>query len=136
MNIDKFKHQHVEILSYISILRALSKSGIRQNAAEISRAIVSMSSTIRLHLAVEDKVLYPAIQNAENATLARMGKQYQDEMTSIAAAYHDFARRWNTASTVSQNPEGFRADANNVLKVLHDRMRRENTDFYPLIEAY
>ena len=136
MNIDKFKHQHVEIISYISILRALTKSGIRENATEIARSIVSMSSTIRLHLAVEDKVLYPALQNADDAALASMGRQYQDEMTSIAAAYHDFARRWNTAATVSQNPEGFRSDANNVLKVLHDRMRRENTDFYPLIEAY
>ena len=136
MNIDKFKHQHVEIISYISILRALTKSGIRENATEIARSIVSMSSTIRLHLAVEDKVLYPALQNADDAALASMGRQYQDEMTSIAAAYHDFARRWNTGATVSQNPEGFCSDANNVLKVLHDRMRRENTDFYPLIEAY
>lgn len=135
MNIDKFKQQHVEIISCISTLRTLVKNGIRDNAAEISRAIIAMSSTIKLHLAVEDKILYPALENASNAALARMGKRFQDEMTSIAAAYLDFARRWNTASTVSQNPEGFRSDANNVLRVLHDRMRREDIDFYPVIEA-
>lgn len=136
MNIDKFKHQHTDIISCISILRALVRSGITANAADISQAIISMSSTIKLHLAVEDKILYPALQNANNASLARMGKKFQDEMTSIAAAYVNFAQKWNNASTVSQNPEEFRADANSVLKVLYNRMRKEDTDFYPVIEAY
>jgi hemerythrin-like domain-containing protein len=134
MNIDKFKQQHREIISCISTLRALAKSGIRDNAAEISKLIIAMSSTIKLHLAVEDNLLYPALQESKNSALAKMGKRFQDEMESIAAAYLDFARRWNTAGTVSGNPEGFRSDANNVLKVLHERMRKEDTDFYPVIE--
>ncbi|HJV88592.1 MAG TPA: hemerythrin domain-containing protein [Noviherbaspirillum sp.] len=136
MNIDKFKHQHVEILSSISVLRALVKSGIGTNAEEIARRIISMSSTIKLHLAVEDKVLYPALKNTGDSTLTRMGQRYQDEMTGIAHSYLDFARRWNTAHTLTNKPEEFRADANNVLRVLYDRMCRENTEFYPAIEAY
>jgi len=135
MNIDKFKQQHVEILNCISTLRTLVKSGISDNAADISRAIIAMSSTIKLHLAVEDKFLYPALENTSDVHLARMGKRFQDEMASIASAYLAFARRWNTPSTVSQNPEGFRSDANSVLKVLYDRMRREDLDFYPAVEA-
>lgn len=136
MNIDKFKHQHVEILTGISALRVLAKSGIRDNAAAISERIIAMSSIIKLHLAVEDTMLYPALQNGKDALLARMGKKYQDEMKNIAAAYMGFARRWNTSATVAQNPEGFRQDANQVLKVLHNRMQKENTEFYPAIEAY
>ncbi len=135
MNIDKFKQQHVEILTCISALRDLVKSGIRDNAAEISHRIIAMSSTIKLHLAVEDRILYPALQAANNPALARMGKRFQDEMTSIAHAYLDFARRWNTPATVSGSPEQFRADANSVLKVLYERMRKEDVDFYPVIEA-
>ncbi|GAB3552242.1 hypothetical protein GCM10027343_37510 [Noviherbaspirillum agri] len=135
MNIDKFKQQHVDILNGIATLRTLVKSGIRDNAADISQAIISMSSTIKLHLAVEDKLLYPALENTGNAQLARMGKRFQDEMTGIASAYLAFARRWNTPFTVSQNPEAFRSDANSVLKVLYERMRREDTDFYPVVEA-
>ena len=135
MNIDKFKQQHIEILACISALRDLVKSGIRDNAAEISRTIIAMSSTIKLHLAVEDTMLYPALQAAKNPTLARMGKRFQDEMTSIAQAYLDFARRWNTPATVCGSPEQFRADANSVLKVLYERMRKEDADFYPVIEA-
>ncbi len=135
MNIDKFKQQHIEIIGCVSTLRNLVKSGIQKNAAEISRLIIAMSSIIKLHLAVEDKILYPALQTANNPMLASMGKRFQDEMTSIAMAYLSFARRWNTADNVAKNPEGFRSDANSVLKVLHDRMRKEDVDFYPVIEA-
>ncbi|KIF80087.1 hemerythrin domain-containing protein [Noviherbaspirillum autotrophicum] len=135
MNIDKFKQQHIEILTCIATLRDLVKSGIRDNAADISRMIIGMSSTIKLHLAVEDTILYPALQATKNPALARMGKRFQDEMTSIALSYLDFARRWNTPATVAGNPEEFRADANSVLKVLYERMRKEDTDFYPVIEA-
>lgn len=135
MNIDKFKQQHVDILGNIAMLRQLVKDGIIENAEKISKLIISMSSTIKLHLAVEDSVLYPALQSANNATVARMGQQFQSEMEAIAAAYLNFARTWNSVTSVSRDPEGFRADANIVLKVLHARMCKENTVFYPAIEA-
>lgn len=135
MNIEKFKQQHVDILSCIAQLRNLSKSGVSKNADAISKLIVTMSSTIRLHLAVEDKMLYPALEKGGDVALASLGRKFKSEMTGIASAYLDFARRWNTASTLMNNPDGFRTDANIVLKTLYERMRREDTDFYPLIEA-
>lgn len=135
MNIDKFKHQHVDILDGIAALRKITRAGISGNAAEISQRIVAMSSTIKLHLAVEDQVLYPALRNGSNDTMARMGQAFQHEMEAIAAAYMGFAARWNHAGKVATDPEGFRSDANTVLKVLHERMKKENTVFYPAIEA-
>ncbi|MCC6073253.1 hemerythrin domain-containing protein [Massilia sp. GCM10020059] len=135
MNIDKFKHQHVDILASVGALRALVKDGIAENADRICKQIISMSALIKLHLAVENSVLYPALQSTNNAAVAHMGKQFQNEMESISAAYLNFARRWNSAASLSRDPETFRSDANTVLKVLHARMQQENTVFYPAIEA-
>ncbi len=135
MNIDKFKHQHVDILGNIAALRHLAQAGVAHNAAEIARLIVSMSSTIKLHLAVEDRALYPALQNGSNAELARMGQQYQKDMGPIAQAYEMFARRWNRPESVRSDVQGFRDDANRVLRMVYERMQRENRDFYPRIEA-
>jgi hypothetical protein len=135
MNIDKFKQQHIDLLGGIAGLRNCAKAGISANAAEIARLIITMSSIIKLHLAVEDKILYSALQAGRNAALAKMGQRFQDEMEAIASTYMDFARKWNTAAGVSDDPEGFRADANHVLKLLHERMQKENSDFYPEIGA-
>jgi len=135
MNIDKFKHQHVNILGSIATLRRLAHAGVAHNATEIARLVVAMSSTIKLHLAVEDQALYPALQRGSNAELARMGQQYQRDMGPIAQAYEAFARRWNRPESVRRDEQGFRDDANQVLRMVHERMQRENHDFYPRIEA-
>lgn len=135
MNIDKFKHQHEKIFDCIDALRRYSVAGVAEHAREIASAVVSMSSLIKLHLSVEDTVLYPALRSRSKSLLAQMGDRYQDEMRVIAASYEEFARKWNTAANVAQNPDGFRADANTVLKRLHARIRQEDKDFYPAIEA-
>ena len=134
MNIDKFKHQHTDILRSIATLRALAHAGVEANATTIAQGIVAMSGTIKLHLAVEDQVLYPALQRGDNPDLARRGRQYQSEMASIASAYDAFARRWNTAVSVRRNAEGFRSEANVALRRVFERMQREDHDFYPRIE--
>ncbi|AVO43113.1 hemerythrin domain-containing protein [Simplicispira suum] len=135
MNIDKFKDQHVQILQKLSILRELTHGGVIQNATQIARSIMDMSSTIKLHLAAEDMALYPALQRSGNAELTAMSNQLQKDMGAIAAAYEAFARQWSQAEHLRNDEAGFRRDANEVLRTLHQRVQRENTDFYPRIEA-
>lgn len=135
MNIDKFKHQHVKIYECINTLREHALSGVVENAREIARAVVSMSSLIKLHLSVEDTVLYPALRSSTSRSIAKLGDQYQEDMKVIARNYEEFARKWNTAANVANNPDGFRADANIVLKRLHARIRQEDLNFYPAIES-
>jgi hypothetical protein len=93
-----------------------------------------MSAVIKVHLAAEDRALYPALEAANNRQLARLGRQFQAEMASIAAAYNVFARQWNTAAQLRADPNGFRAQANQVLRTLYERMQREDRHFYPAVE--
>ena len=135
MNIDKYKQQHVQILSNIAALRKLTHEGVKQNANEITALIASMSSVIKIHLAIEDRILYPTLRLKENADIARLGMAYQEEMKGIASSYIAFSRRWNTAVELIAHPEKFRDEANVVLKTVHARIVKENTKFYPAIEA-
>lgn len=135
MNIDKFKSQHLKIFECIRLLRQLAQAGVAGNAQEIARTVVTMSSLIKLHLSVEDTVLYPALRTGRSSSLTRMGEEYQEDMKAVAKGYDAFARKWNTAAHVAQDPDGFRVDANTVLKRLHARIRQEDMEFYPAIEA-
>jgi hemerythrin-like domain-containing protein len=134
VNIDKFKHQHLDILAGIDALRRLVHGGIAANADAIAARIVAFSGLVKLHLAVEDRTLYPALEMGE-AALARMSRLYQNEMQGIVGAYFGFAARWNTARHVAAAPEQFRTEANVVLRQLHERIRREDREFYPAIES-
>lgn len=134
MDIDRFKDQHTQIFDAIAQLRRHAHAGIVEHADQIARLIVSMSGVIKLHLAAEDRTLYPALEAADDRQLAHLGRQFQGEMASIAAAYNTFARQWNTAAQVRANPDGFRAQANQVLRSVFERMQREDRDFYPAVE--
>ena len=135
MHIHKFKDQHADILGRVAGLRTLTQAGVAANAPAIADGIVRMSALIKLHLAVEDQALYPSLQRSDDSELVQLGRKYQDEMAPLAKAYDVFARRWNTAQHLRDDVEGFRADANHVLRQLHARIQRENQEFYPRIEA-
>jgi hemerythrin-like domain-containing protein len=135
VNIDKFKHQHEDILADIAALRQLVHGGIEANAERIAARIIAMSGNIKLHLAVEDKVLYPTLRSSGDAALARMSNLYQLEMNGIVAAYMAFATTWNAASHLLAAPEQFRAEANTVLRKVYERMKKEDHEFYPAVEA-
>jgi len=115
-------------------MRALARAGIADRAEEIAQRVITVSSVIKLHLAAEDRALYPAVLAGSDRALASLAQKFQDEMVSIAQTYIGFSRRWNTATQVRTDPEGFRADANRVLKLVFERMQRENREFYPAIE--
>lgn len=135
MNIDKFKHQHEDILADITALRQLVHGGIESNAERIAARIIAMSGNIKLHLAVEDNVLYPALADCGDATLARMSNLYQREMNGIVAGYMAFATTWNSAAHLLAAPEKFRAEANGVLRRVYERIKKEDLEFYPAAEA-
>jgi hemerythrin-like domain-containing protein len=135
MNIDKFKHQHEDILADIAALRRLVQGGIEANAERIAARIIAMSGNIKLHLAVEDKVLYPALRGSGDAALARMSNLYQLEMNGIVSSYLAFATTWNAAAHLQAAPEKFRTEANTVLRKVYHRIKKEDHEFYPAAEA-
>lgn len=135
MNIDKFRRQHAIILDGIAVLRELTQDGVAPNAERIAAQVIATSGIVKLHLAVEDSLLYPALAHSGDARLAAMGEAYSTEMQTIARDYFAFAARWNLAGRVASAPEAFRADANRVLRRLHERMRREERDFYPSVAS-
>ncbi|MGB6242128.1 MAG: hemerythrin domain-containing protein [Castellaniella sp.] len=135
MNIDRFKHHHVEILSGIATLRKLSHQGVADHAVDLAHELKALSQVVTQHLAIEDRILYPSLERSGDERMAAMSRMYQNDMQGIASAFINFARRWSNATLLMKDPEGFRAEANTVLKSVHTRMVRENHEFYPAIET-
>lgn len=134
MDLNRFKAEHNEIINGINDLRNLSHAGVVGNAAEIAQRRTELNAVVTRHLAVEDRILYPAVQNSPNPGLANMGKAYQEEMTGIANAYIAFGRRWSAIASLQDDPEGFRQAANTVLRMVYERLQKENREFYPAVE--
>lgn len=134
MDIDRFKQQHVEILERIAALRKLAHAGVEANAQSIAQQVKELGALLTRHLAIEDRILYPAVQRADDPQISEMGAAYQREMKGIANAYIKFTNKWSVAANLTAEPRAFRDAANDVLKTVYLRMQRENHEFYPAIE--
>jgi hemerythrin-like domain-containing protein len=135
MNIDKFKREHADLMTAVGVLRELVQAGAKEHAEEIVRQLLAMSGAIKLHLAAEDRMLYPALACAEDPLVAQTSRMFQQEMGGLAGTFMAFVGRWNIAAKISQDPQGFRDEANAVFKALHMRVQRENRELYPMAEA-
>lgn len=135
MDIERFKQQHVQILQIIHRMRQLAAAGVAENASGLAREIRLMKSKVALHLSIENDILYPRLEKQADTQVARLAREYQEEMKTLASGFGHFVERWGAESAVEGDPEGFRRDCNTVLKALHRRIQRENTEFYPQVEA-
>lgn len=134
MDISRFKQQHVAILNGINDLRKLSHAGITENASQIASKLANLSQTITQHLAIEDRILYPRLEESGNDTLIALSKKFRTEMNDIANPFIMFSRKWNSITKIKEKPEEFRNEANTTLKRVFERMKQEDKDFYPVIE--
>ncbi|WP_322994713.1 hemerythrin domain-containing protein [Castellaniella sp.] len=135
MNIDRFKNHHTEILSGIAVLRKLAHQGVADYAIDIAQELRALSQVVTQHLAIEDRILYPSLERSGDGRMAQMSRTYQNDMQGIATSFINFSRRWSNIALLQKNPDGFRDEANQVLKNVHTRMVRENHEFYPAIES-
>ena len=135
MDIQRYHHDHARIFRQIDTLRELSHAGVRENAVRISEIITGTASHIKFHLAAEDRVLYPALARSGDAQVAAMSARYRSEMQGIASAFAAFVAQWRVPSRLAADPDGFRRDANTVLRALFDRLQRESVELYPAAEA-
>lgn len=134
MNTEKFVQEHAAILASVAELSKLIEAGIAEHADSIAKAIVAMSSAIELHLASEDKALYPALIGSSDSSVAAMGRKFQSEMGTIAGVYMEFAGAWSVGTKVAAEPERFREHANGIFKALRERIQREHAELYPAAE--
>jgi hemerythrin-like domain-containing protein len=135
MNIDRFKQEHADVMNSVAVLRELVHTGVNEHAEEIVVQLLAMTGAIKLHLAAEDRVLYPALANASDPLVAQTSRMFQQEMGGLAGTLTAFVSRWNLAAKILQDPQGFRDEANAVFKALYMRVQRENRELYPMAEA-
>lgn len=135
MNMDRYHRDHSNILDQINALRSLSRAGVAENGEEIAQRIVSTASLIKFHLAAEDQVLYPRLAASGVPEVEQLSTRYRQEMSGLADAFGEFVLRWRVPARLQADPDGFRNDANTVLKALYERLKREDRELYPAAEA-
>lgn len=133
--IGQLQSQHDACLAIVQDIQARSiRIADRPAAVEITLMLARLTGILRIHLALEDEILYPALRNASDPAMARTAERYWQEMGGLADAFLDFVDRWKRADVLLADADRFRAESAHVFAALADRIAREHEDIYPMAE--
>lgn len=128
---DRFRDQHNELLTIAAELKALLvPADLAADGSKARACLGRLMGKLVLHLTTEDKVLYPELSAHKDAGVAAMAKRFAAEMKVTTQAVVAYNETWSTPSAIKSNPKGFIDETQNVLKVLADRIKRENQELY------
>jgi hypothetical protein len=131
-----YRGQHAEILRLASELQATPTE--QQLAADASPARTLLSRLLgkrSLHLAREERYLYPELQGAQGASMAALAKRFDTEMGGIATQVNAWGKRWATPGMIKADPRQFIIESDGILDTLRKRMHREDVALYAAADA-
>lgn len=131
--IAQLKSQHEACLAIVQDIRSRSSHITdRLGAVEITMMLARLTGIMRIHLALEDEILYPALRKSSNPRTAEIGERAWREMGGLADVFLDFVERWKRADVVLAEQVRFRSESGTVFGALVHRIETEHREVYPL----
>ena len=134
MDLAILERQHKEIEEIVlDIEQKIDNNDIEGDATHIAKQISMLAGKLRIHLATEDKSMYPYLLEKGDEKVKRLAREYADEMGHINEAFMAYKDEFNTRTKIMNNPQGFLSETKRVFKVLGERMAKEDTQLYKYI---
>jgi hypothetical protein len=137
--IDNLTRQHRELVRTATQMFGWLDAGkLRaQGASEAYRTLSSLSGILNVHLAMEDRSLYPNLIHHRDLQLRTLAQRFLDERAALRERYDEFRARWSSAAAIEGGAEQFIDDTRAVLGMLWTRMKMEDDVLHPeIVRAY
>ncbi len=131
--LDQMKEAHKKIYSSLDEIDKMLND-IEDNTSEVAKEISRLAGTLKVHLASEDRYLYPTMLKSTDVTLHKKAKEFQTSMGGLSQKFMIFKDQYNTQAKIKQNLSTAENDIKQMLKKINDRMHKEDKELYPLAE--
>jgi hemerythrin-like domain-containing protein len=132
---EKYRKQHQELLGIASqIDKQLRAEQLSKDASSVRGLLSTLFGKLKLHLALEDKALYPELIKDSDATTVATARKFAAEMGSISAVVNGYALKWKSTSAIENAPDGFITETKGLFEALANRIKREDNELYALAD--
>lgn len=133
---DRYREQHAELAKIVTDLeKELDEARLAADATQARKLLSALAGKITVHLAAEDSHLYPDLMKSGNEKLKATATKFSKDMGPIAKAFTGYIEKWPSPSAIKGDPKGFVNETKTVMGVLKDRIKKENTELYPLADT-
>lgn len=129
----RYRAQHEELIQIVGRLTPLLNGDCGQRAKELRQGLNDLAGGLNIHLAMEDTVMYPRLLKASDPTVVKTAQAFIDEMSGLKAAFGAYSKKW-TQTAIAADGAGFAAETRAVFAALGERVKKENSQLYPLVD--
>jgi hypothetical protein len=129
----QLRSEHAELVKIVREWEILIERDTPPPSVDLFGVRSRLSSLLVAHLKAEDWVLYPPLLESPDPDVARVARNFVDEMGGLAAAYNIFMERWDALS-IQADWTHYQKEARAISQALGNRIVRENRELYPLVE--
>lgn len=130
-----YRDDHAAIAALIKDFEAtLDVAKLQTQAADCRKILSNLAGKLRIHLANEDRMLYPNAAKSQDAGVRALAERFQREMGPLATTFKTYSDRWLTPRDIASNATEFVAQSRTVMHALKERVRKENTEFYAALD--
>ncbi|GBH29507.1 hemerythrin domain-containing protein [Sphingobium xenophagum] len=131
MDMTELRRQHDEI-SHTAHRLALATAD-HANPRSVGAIRWQLARQLMGHLALEDRILYPALQRADDAHTRTTAAALQAETGALAESFSSYMTAWSD-DRVAREWADFCIATQAVIRALTERVDRENRTLYPLAD--
>jgi hypothetical protein len=133
--LESFRKQHEELMALVKRMAPLLKPEQLARDSQMMRDLLTqLTSKLMVHLAMEDRSLYPKLIVHDDGPTRATAKRFMAEMGSVAQTFGAYSKRWAAPDAINSNPVTFVAETRQLFEVLGNRIEQENKVLYPLAE--
>jgi hypothetical protein len=130
-----YREQHADLLSMATKLKPLLDANkLKQDASAARGMLSNLAGKLTVHLAMEDKSLYPDLLANNDPAVKAKAKKFVTEMGGIKETFKAYLGRYPSSEAISKMPAEFVKDTSEILGVLAKRINAEDTDLYVAVD--
>ncbi len=132
--IQRYIDQHEQLLKIAGdIAEKLHENTLKQDASRVRILLAEFAGKLKVHLAIEDKSLYPYLLTHEDETVKSTTRKFIEEMGHLYQAFSDYLEHWPGAPSIQKDAGKFIEETKEIVRALENRIDRENRELYPLV---
>lgn len=128
---DNYVEQHQEIMSIISSIKSkLDTLKLSQNATDIEMLLAELSGKVKVHLAMEDKILYPKLLASDNSDIVNTAKAFLAEIGQLGDTFVSYINKWNSSIKIQEDPKSFVSHTSEIIHAIENRIEKEDEQLF------
>ncbi len=130
-----FRKQHADMLKITTkIMPHLYVDDLLIDASIVRLLLSELLGKLAIHLAMEDKSLYPQIMAHTDERAKNMANKFMEEMGDLGDAVNAYKNKWPSELPIQEEPVEFIAQTKEIFLALENRIERENDELYKMVD--